>query len=790
MKTENIEDIYELSPTQQGMFFHSLLLDRPELYFEQFCCSLGGELNIWSFQQAWQRVTERHSVLRTSFHLEELDKPLQLVHRQVELPWEVQDWREFPPVEQQERLVAFLQAEQERGFDLSQAPLMRFALIRVSDEIFQFIWSHHHLLLDGWSLPVLLNEVFALYCAFSQGNDLKLKPSRPYRDYITWLHEQDSAEAESFWREALRNVTGSPPLIIAGALKNMADGHEHVSEQQIKISAETTVALQSLAQRHQLTLNDILQGAWALLLSRYSGKDDVILGATVSGRPDSLTDVESMVGLFINTLPVRVQVLPDIPIVSWLKGLHDSFIETRNYGHASLGQIQEWSEVPVGLSLFESLLVFENYPLGQTSLEQGGLKVTDAHVVGARTNYPLTIIVEPGAELLLRLICDPRRFEAYTIGHVLHQFKALLECIVASPEQKLSNLPLLQKQRITITSIVRAEPLEEVLAFWMRVVDIPAKIEFLCKKISPGEVSAPGLPPENDAGINITLLQLKDLLELTGRLEGNLEPSRAYPQIAEKIRKFVLALNRIENRPHLVCVCPDSPEIVDDPNYSLLFKRFEELLASELNEISDVHLITYSDLLATYPAAAYYDTDDESGQACLTPAFFAALGTLIARGVYALQSAPHDALVPDYTEDLWGSESCDVEQILRMVRAKKGALLKPRTTFLQPRTPIEKGLAEIWAEFLDLDLEDVSINDNFFDLGGHSLMATQLVSRVREIFQIEVPLKLLFTTIFTIEALAMTIEQHLIEQVSAAEVAEMLAELDGLSEEEVKGMLA
>ena len=441
MIKNNIEDIYQLSPMQQGILFHSLYAPEVGVYFEQLSCTLHSNLNISAFEQAWEQVLARHQPLRTAFIWERQDKPLAVVYRQVKLPLELNDWRGLSPVEQLGQLQAFLQYDQKRGFKLSQPPLMRLTLIQVDEDVYQFVWSHHHLLMDGWSLPLVLKEVFACYEACCQNHDLHLKPSFPYRDYIAWLLAQDLADAEVFWRQALKGFSAPTPLAVDKALAS--NEQEGYNDQQLYLTMQATAALQSLARQHQLTLNTLVQGAWAILLSRYSGEADVVFGVTVSGRPAAIRGVESIVGLLINTLPMRVQVSADDSLLSWLQQIQNQQVEIRQYEYSPLVQVQGWSEVPRGLPLFESIVVFENYPVDISLRERGtNLQVRDVRSF-ERTNYPLTLVAVPGAKLSLRLSYQRHRFDAATIARMLGHFQTLLEGMVANPNQRLSELPLL-----------------------------------------------------------------------------------------------------------------------------------------------------------------------------------------------------------------------------------------------------------------------------------------------------------------------------------------------------------
>lgn len=440
---ENLEDLYELSPVQQGLLFHTLYEPQSEVYFEQFSFTLQGNLDVSAFKRAWQQVVDRHPILRTCFYWEDLDKPYQVVHKQVKFPWEELDWQGLSLANQQERLEAFLQADRAQGFNLSAAPLMRLVLIHLAEDNYQFIWSYHHLLLDGWSLSLLFQEVFAFYEGFRRGQSLDLGHPRPYRDYINWLQAQDLSQAEAFWRQALKGFTAPTPLPLNRVPGSASRQVVECNQQHIKLSVATTTALQSLARQQQLTMNTLVQGAWALLLSRYSGEEDIVFGVTSTGRPPALAEVESMVGLFINTLPARVQVQPEESLLRWLKKFQAQQAELRQYEYSPLIEIQRWSDMPRGLPLFESFVAFQSYPV-DASLQQRCTELTiqSAHNF-SKTNYPLGLTVRPGVELSLQITYDDSRFSTAAIARILEHLQVLLEGMLANPHQRLSDLPLL-----------------------------------------------------------------------------------------------------------------------------------------------------------------------------------------------------------------------------------------------------------------------------------------------------------------------------------------------------------
>ncbi|GAX38387.1 non-ribosomal peptide synthetase [Nodularia sp. NIES-3585] len=438
--TPHLEDIYPLSSVQQGMLFHSVYERETGVYFEQMLFKIHGQLNVSALQQAWQKLVDLQPVLRTSFHWENLEQPLQIVHRQVALPWEQHDCQSLPPVEQQQQLEALLQKDHKQGFDLVKAPLLRLTLIQVAEDDYYFIWSNHHLLLDGWSLPLLFKEILTYYEALRQREQITPEVRRPYRDYIAWLQQQNLSKAESFWREMLKGFTTPTPLGTNRAAGSFDQQEASYDKQEIKLSKATTTALQSLARKYQLTLNTLIQGAWALLLNFVSSESDIVFGSTVSGRPPTLVGSESIIGVFINTLPLRTKVDPPEKLPSWLKKLQDQQVEARQYEHTPLVQIRKWSDIPQSLPLFESIIVFQNLPI-DPSLSQGITDLEVSQILSvSRNNYPLTLRVVLGAEWTLQMMYDSYRFDATAITQRLGQLETLLGQIIIEPNAKLSEL--------------------------------------------------------------------------------------------------------------------------------------------------------------------------------------------------------------------------------------------------------------------------------------------------------------------------------------------------------------
>ncbi|HET6854329.1 MAG TPA: condensation domain-containing protein, partial [Pyrinomonadaceae bacterium] len=439
IEESNIEDVYPLTPFQQGMLFH--VLDAPDagMYLNQQRYTLKGEIDLSAFKNAFQAVMDRHQILRTAFNLSTPDGPVQVVYRRLNLPWSVHDWREFSPAEEPERLQALLQADYEWGFELSQAPLMRLTLIRRESDIYEFIWSVHLLLMDGWSVQVIFNELLSFYRAFRTGQPVTLAAPIRYHDYIDWLQQQPQDQAEAYWRQALAGFTSPTSLGFDRTMVIHALSSQGYKEKKIVLDDALTTSLRSFASGHRLTLNTLIQGAWALLLFRRSGSDDVVFGSVVAGRAADFPGIDSAVGVFLNALPARVRIPVDGAVVPWLEDLQRQQVEARRFEYCSLVSIQGWSEVPRREPLFESVLIFQNI-LSDTALaESEGIEVIGINQT-ERSNLPLALIVEPGSRLLFKIVYQSSRFEDATIERILDNLQRILVEISTNASTTLSSL--------------------------------------------------------------------------------------------------------------------------------------------------------------------------------------------------------------------------------------------------------------------------------------------------------------------------------------------------------------
>jgi Condensation domain len=429
-----IEDVFALAPTQLGMLFQVLANPGGALYVEQTVSAISGALDRGAFHAAWQLAVDRHASLRTAFAWEGLSRPVQVVHRQARIEMTVIDWRALAPAEQAARTEGFLAADRRRGFDLHRPPLTRLSLLQLADGLHTLVWTSYHLVLDAWCVSILLREVLGGYEECRGGQRIPRPAGPRYHDYVSWVHGQDLAAGEAFWRRALAGLTAPTPLPgLAPAAGAEPTGLEPL---RLALAPRTAAALAALGRAQRLTLHAMIAGAWALVLAEWSGRDEVVFDTVVSGRPPQLPGAGGMVGLFINTLPLRVRLRPRLAATAWLREIQAWHLESQRFEHCPLGKIQAWSGLPAGQPLAESLLVLFNV-VDLTAA--ASLRISFLRDV-ARSTFPLVLRVYPEPELVLEMLYDPHRLRRDAVAMRLALLAGVLEALAESPAEPVAAL--------------------------------------------------------------------------------------------------------------------------------------------------------------------------------------------------------------------------------------------------------------------------------------------------------------------------------------------------------------
>jgi amino acid adenylation domain-containing protein len=436
----NIETTYPLSPMQEAMLFHYQLAPESGIYIQQLVGSLHEDLNITAFKKSWDCVALRHEVLRTAFRWEGLERPLQDVYSRVNIACMVEDWQDLSDARQKIKFEEFLESDRKSGVNLAKAPVMRLSLFRLGKDSYKFIWTYHHIIVDGRSRQVVIDEVFDYYDTIRQGKDLSLPPPRQYREYVDWSQQQDILKSENYWRTLLKGFL-TPNHISSSRTSGFLDETNRTkAEAETGVSESVTSRLSNIARENRLTLNTIVQGAWALLLNRYCNEDDIVFGVVRAGRHWT-PRAGNMVGLFVYTVPTRVKVSQKTPLISWLKEIRQQLVEVREHEATPLIDIQKWSDVLPGKSLFESIFVYYEMETFFWSKE-GKWEKREFNLI-EDNGFPITVDVYAGSNILLKLTYDKQHFNDATIKRMLGHLKTLLEGMAEAPEKSLEEFPVL-----------------------------------------------------------------------------------------------------------------------------------------------------------------------------------------------------------------------------------------------------------------------------------------------------------------------------------------------------------
>ncbi|MGA6186334.1 non-ribosomal peptide synthase/polyketide synthase [Nocardia iowensis] len=435
----NLADVWPVTPLQSGMLFHALLAETSvDVYTTQFVLDLGGAVDAGRMHTAAQGVLDRHDNLRVAFAEDAEGNPLQVVQDSLDVPWRLIDLGQLEPGAADAELARIKAADLADHFDMRTAPLLRFTLIRSSADAYHLLVTSHHILIDGWSMPLLMKDLLTLYALGGNSRHLPKVPS--YRNYLAWLVAQQADAARAAWRSALAGITEPTPLAPVDPGREIAAG---VGEVGFELAQADTTALTRLASGLGVTVNTVVQAAWGLLIGRSVDRDDVVFGATVSGRPPQLDGVESMVGLFLNAIPVRVRLGATDTLGGLLRQLQAEQAGLLDHHYLGLSDIQETIGVE---GLFDSLVVFESFPVDRDGLDKAsaidGMSVTGVGAVNG-THYPLTVMVVLDSQLRVSVKYLRDLFDEPAAAALAQRLSTLIQRFVTNPQARIADIDVL-----------------------------------------------------------------------------------------------------------------------------------------------------------------------------------------------------------------------------------------------------------------------------------------------------------------------------------------------------------
>jgi amino acid adenylation domain-containing protein len=452
-KSVNVKDIYSLSPLQEGMLFQWLMDRDSSAHFEQAEFKIKGEIDIPLFEKSFNRVIERYDVLRTVFIYEKVKEPVQVVLKERSLTVYFQDISPRETGEKKLYIEEFKKKDREKGFNLSRDLLMRISVLKTAQNEYTLIWSLHHIQMDGWCLSIIFNDFSLIYESLRKAGPIRLEPVIPYRNYIKWLAEQDREQGLNFWQQYLE---GCERLATLPKYESPGKGEKYEKvEYRLLLDRQLTERLVKLAGNHQATLSIVFQTIWGILLQKYNNTDDVVFGTVVSGRPAEIDGIENMVGLFINTVPIRVKSenTPDFSTV--VKKVQQQTAGAKPYEYLSLADIQANSSLP--MNLIDHILGFENFPVRESikkksSKEALGFEVVDMEV-SEQSNYDFGIGIIPGDTILMRFVFNSRVYEPGFIKTLDSHFTRVVHQVAANPAIKIKEIQVMgegEKQQLLV----------------------------------------------------------------------------------------------------------------------------------------------------------------------------------------------------------------------------------------------------------------------------------------------------------------------------------------------------
>ena len=438
-RSDRVASVYPLSPLQEGMLFHSIYEEATGTYINQFSCDFY-QLDERSFAKAWGYLQQNHTILRSAFFYKEMATPFQVVYHDAPMPIERLDFTDLQGSALDRKIQAYLKQDRAKGFDLGQPPLMRASLLKVDNDQYKMVWTNHHIISDGWSFPLIIGEFLEAYQCYLTGKRLPIVPIDKYEDYIKYLRTKDIHAQQRFWEDYLADIQEGTLLPFVDSQQERNTGSFDTQRLTLRFSDDLKQRIQSYATEHHLTVNTIMQAAWSILLSYYTGKKEVVYGVTVSGRPTDLPNAAERIGLYINTIPLCAHLYGEEKVIDFLTNLQHGHSEAREYQHSSLADIRRWK----GLQgeFFDSILVFENYPTSPLETEEsaGGVSVVDNVVMVEHSNYLLSLVITNDDALEVLFKYNSSLLATGRVQSISQHFELLVHQLTSDPKLTIAEL--------------------------------------------------------------------------------------------------------------------------------------------------------------------------------------------------------------------------------------------------------------------------------------------------------------------------------------------------------------
>lgn len=649
--TDSAPDAYPLTAMQQGILYHVLSEPDSGLYVQQVECTVTGDLDVPAFQRAWQATVNRHEALRTAIYWEGLSEPLQVVLPAARLAWTVRD---LTAADAESELAAYRSADRLSGLALDTAPLMRCALFRLSPQRHRLLWTYHHIILDGWSFSLVLKEVFAGYAAGTGRGDRPAGPVTQFREHVALTRAMDRASQQAFWRSRLADITEPTPL---PGLRDPNGKPEPAGELRRTLTPETSAALAAFGRSHRLGAASLAAGAWAHVLGGLADDDDVVFGMTVAGRPAGLPYADTVVGLCINTIPVRLRLSADLRRADWLQGVQDELLRCQDHEQTPLVDSQRCAGIPRGRPLFETLLLVQTedeLPAGPA--RQAGITVEFTRSEPPRTNYPLTIMVLPGVQWRIRLVHDRSALDDRTAGELLDAYAAALTELPQDAQSDPLPVPGMAGTvvRISAAGTFTVTAMADTVRFWLRHLGLRATVRFGRYGQMTQELLLPGSPLAR-ADYRLLFLRLDDLAPADGlaRTETGPPGDRAAAvsvALCAAVDDLVEAIAYPAAGRTLVVLCPTEPGALPRQAVQQAAGRLRRRLA----DLPGVAVRDTDPLTDSFAVARVHDpAASAAGHVPYTPEYIAALATDAVRQVIAASGAGPSVMVLDADGTLW-----------------------------------------------------------------------------------------------------------------------------------------